>query len=62
VSAPQPTISAPRLLPSALVARHPGIAASAGVFLSALLAFLAIGAALPVLPAFVSGSSSARSP
>jgi MFS family permease len=37
------------------VARHPGIAASAGVFLSALLAFLAIGAALPVLPAFVRG-------
>ncbi|MCW3069918.1 MAG: transporter [Solirubrobacterales bacterium] len=35
--------------------RHPGIAASAGVFSAALLAFLAIGAALPVLPAFVRG-------
>jgi MFS family permease len=41
--------------PGALAARHPGIAASAGVFLAALLAFLAIGAALPVLPAYVRG-------
>ena len=32
---------------AALAARHPGIAASAGVFFAALLAFLAIGAALP---------------
>ncbi|HEY4428547.1 MAG TPA: MFS transporter [Solirubrobacteraceae bacterium] len=32
-----------------------GIAASAGVFIAALLAFLAIGAALPVLPSFVRG-------
>jgi MFS family permease len=31
------------------------LAASAGVFLAGLLAFLAIGAALPVLPAFVRG-------
>jgi MFS family permease len=43
------------LVPAALAARHPGIAASAGVFAAALLAFLAIGAALPVLPAYVRG-------
>jgi MFS family permease len=35
--------------------REPGLAASAGVFLAALLAFVAIGAALPVLPGFVHG-------
>lgn len=35
--------------------RHPGIVASAGVFAAALLAFIAIGAALPVLPTFVRG-------
>ncbi len=34
---------------------RPAGAASAGVFIVALLAFLAIGAALPVLPAFVRG-------
>src|SRR5437763_519018 len=39
----------------ALAERHPGIAASAGVFVAALCAFLAIGAALPVLPVFVRG-------
>src|SRR5690349_10595143 len=39
----------------ALAERHPGIAASAGVFVAALCAFLAIGAALPVLPGFVRG-------
>lgn len=55
MSAPRPTVSAPRLVPGALAARHPGIAATAGVFLAALLAFLAIGAALPVLPAYVRG-------
>src|SRR6202011_2641167 len=38
-----------------LARRHPGIAASVGVFLSTLLAFLAIGAALPVLPGYVRG-------
>jgi len=38
-----------------LTARHPGIMASLGVFLAALCAFLAIGAALPVLPAYVRG-------
>lgn len=44
-----------RLVPATLARRHPGIAASMGVFLCALLAFLAIGAALPVLPAYVRG-------
>lgn len=38
-----------------LAARHPGIMASLGVFFAALCAFLAIGAALPVLPAYVRG-------
>jgi MFS family permease len=55
VSAPHPTGAGRRHAPRALAARHPGIAASAGVFLAALCAFLAIGAALPVLPAFVRG-------
>jgi len=54
VSAP-PRASAPRLLGTTLAERHPGIAASAGVFAAALLAFLAIGAALPVLPGYVRG-------
>src|SRR5438132_1711322 len=44
-----------RLGRGALRTRHPGIAASAGVFSAALLAFLAIGAALPVLPDDVRG-------
>jgi MFS family permease len=43
------------LVPAGLATRHPGIAASAGVFAAALLAFLAIGAALPVLPGYVRG-------
>jgi MFS family permease len=55
VSARQPVASAPRLVPGALASRHPGIAATSGVFGAALLAFLAIGAALPVLPAYVRG-------
>jgi MFS family permease len=38
-----------------LAAARTGAAASAGVFVTALLAFLAIGAALPVLPSFVRG-------
>src|SRR5204862_8156480 len=54
VSAPS-RASAPRLLGATLAERHPGIAASAGVFAAALLAFLAIGAALPVLPGYVRG-------
>jgi MFS family permease len=55
VSVPPPTVAARRRASAALAARHPGIAASAGVFFAALLAFLAIGAALPVLPAYVRG-------
>jgi MFS family permease len=54
VSAPPP----PALRPAAagaLTARHPGLGASAGVFTAALLAFVAIGAALPVLPGYVRG-------
>jgi len=55
VSAPAPSTRARRTGHGALAARHPGIAASAGVFSAALLAFLAIGAALPVLPGYVRG-------
>jgi MFS family permease len=55
VSAPSSTASGRRRSARALTARHPGLAASAGLFLTALLAFIAIGAALPVLPAYVRG-------
>jgi MFS family permease len=55
VSAPRQTVGVPRLALGGLAARLPGIPATAGVFLAALLAFLAIGAALPVLPAYVRG-------
>jgi MFS family permease len=55
VSASPPTASARVRTRAALAARHPGISASAGVFFCALLAFLAIGAALPVLPGYVRG-------
>jgi MFS family permease len=56
-SAPQSSIEGRRRRRPgrALAERHPGIAASAGVFLAALCAFLAIGAALPVLPGYVRG-------
>jgi len=37
------------------VTLHPGIGATAGLFVSALLAFVAIGATLPVLPTYVRG-------
>jgi MFS family permease len=47
--------SAARLRARKLAARHPGIVATAGVFAAALLSFVAIGAALPVLPTFVRG-------
>jgi MFS family permease len=56
VSAPPPTLAqafepgAPAIVPV-----RPGIGAIAGVFLAALCGFLAIGAALPVLPSFVRG-------
>jgi MFS family permease len=55
VSASRQSTAVPRSAAGALAARHPGIAASAGVFFAALLAFLAIGAALPVLPGYVRG-------
>jgi MFS family permease len=56
VSAPPPTLAAAReASPAPLAGARSGIAASAGVFLAALFCFLAIGAALPVLPAFVRG-------
>lgn len=55
MSTPVPNVAASRRSPGALAERHPGIAASAGVFFAALLAFVAIGAALPVLPAYVRG-------
>jgi MFS family permease len=42
-------------LPRSRADVHPSIAASGGVFVAALLAFIAIGAALPVLPAYVRG-------
>src|SRR3984893_13720655 len=51
----QPAASGSRRNARALAARHPGIASRAGVFLAALCAFMAIGAALPVLPAYVRG-------
>jgi MFS family permease len=54
VSAPPPPALRPPAA-DALTTRHPGIAASAGVFIAALLAFVAIGAALPVLPGYVRG-------
>jgi len=55
VNAPLPSIAVRRRAARALADLHPGIAASAGVFVAALLAFLAIGAALPVLPGYVRG-------
>jgi MFS family permease len=39
----------------ALRTRHPGVAASFGVFVVALTAFLSTGAVLPVLPSYVRG-------
>jgi MFS family permease len=54
MSAPQP-INFPTRGPDSLGTRHPGIIASLGVFAAALMAFLSIGAALPVLPSFVRG-------
>ena len=55
MNAPLPSIAVRRRAARALADLHPGIAASAGVFVAALLAFLAIGAALPVLPGYVRG-------
>ncbi len=55
MSSPSRTATVPAASRAALAARHPGIYATSGVFFAALLAFLAIGAALPVLPAYVRG-------
>jgi MFS family permease len=54
MSAPQP-IDLPPRGSGKLSTRHPGIMASLGVFAAALMAFLSIGAALPVLPSYVHG-------
>lgn len=54
MSAPQP-FDFLRRDSGSLGSRHPGIMASLGVFLAAMMSFLAIGAALPVLPAYVRG-------
>jgi MFS family permease len=48
-------VAAPRLASRALATRHPWIGATSGVFVAALLGFLAIGATLPVLPGYVRG-------
>jgi MFS family permease len=48
-------IAAPHLAAATLPSRRSAMIAAQGVFLAALLAFLAIGAALPVLPSFVRG-------
>src|SRR5690349_3465946 len=41
--------------PSRMRARHPFLAAAAGIFAATLCAFLAVGAVLPVLPRYVHG-------
>jgi MFS family permease len=48
-------MSALRHRTHSLAERHPGLTATGGVFFVALLSFLAIGAALPVLPSYVRG-------
>jgi len=56
MSAPPSTlVTEPVRQPPTEPAHPAGTAASAGVFVSALLAFVAIGASLPVLPSFVRG-------
>jgi MFS family permease len=52
---PPPATEAPEARRLGPVTLHPGIAATAGLFISALLAFIAIGATLPVLPTYVRG-------
>src|ERR1700722_2479249 len=54
MSAPQP-IDFPPPGAGSFRVRNPGIMASLGVFFAALMTFLSIGAALPVLPAYVRG-------
>jgi MFS family permease len=55
VSARRITVAIPRPARVEVDSPRAGVGASAGVFVAALLAFLAIGAALPVLPGFVRG-------
>jgi len=56
MSAPWPSFGAPSpRAPDAPAERSSGFAASAGVFMAALFAFIATGAALPVLPTYVRG-------
>lgn len=55
MSAPTRIPRGPRAAAREVGERHPGIAATAGVFVAALCAFVAIGASLPVLPQFVRG-------
>ena len=56
MSAPPPTLAAAGEADAEAIASvHSGIAATVGVFLAAACGFLAIGAALPVLPSFVRG-------
>ncbi|HEV3282937.1 MAG TPA: MFS transporter [Solirubrobacteraceae bacterium] len=55
MSARRITVAIPRPARVEVDSPRAGVGASAGVFVAALLAFLAIGAALPVLPGFVRG-------
>jgi MFS family permease len=56
VRAPSPSLGARSTrAPDASAERASGLGASAGVFLAALFAFIATGAALPVLPTYVHG-------
>jgi len=55
VSASSPSFGAPARASEATSEHPPGIGASAGVFFAALFAFIATGAALPVLPTYVHG-------
>jgi MFS family permease len=56
MSAPSPSFGAPSpCTPDRSAERPSGVVASAGVFVVALFAFIATGAALPVLPTYVRG-------
>jgi MFS family permease len=56
VSAPSPSFGAPPTRAPDAPAEHPsGLGASTGLFVAALFAFIATGAALPVLPTYVRG-------
>lgn len=55
MSVPSPSFGAPPRAPDAPVDAPAGIGASTGLFVAALFAFIATGAALPVLPTYVRG-------